>query len=212
MEYDMENFNLDGFLESVGEGKTIDGSAIPEGLAHFLIGSVIVISVIVIICAILVLIAQIMMFKKGKKPGWAAIVPFYNQVVQCQMVGISPWWVLIVFVAGMLGEIPVIGSLLSLAASIYFMILLGVSTARAFGKSDSFAVGLILLPVVFYPILGFGKAEYVGNDNPMNDIIFKKAEEVLKTNSNSNKKFCPHCGTEMKSDSKFCPSCGKESA
>ena len=208
MEYDIENFNLDGFLESIGEGKTIDGSTIPEGLAHFLLGSVIVISVIVIICAILVLVAQIMMFKKGKKPGWAAIVPFYNQVVQCQMVGISPWWVLIIFVSGMLQAVPVIGSLLSLAVSIYFMILLGVSTARAFGKDDAFAVGLILLPFVFYPILGFGKAEYVGDGNPMNDFVFKKADEVLHTNSN--KKFCPHCGAQMNNDSKFCPSCGKE--
>ncbi|MBQ6547053.1 MAG: zinc ribbon domain-containing protein [Bacilli bacterium] len=212
MEYNMENFDINGFLESFGSNGTVNGSEIPQGVINFVVGFFIVFAIIVVICAILILIAQIMMFKKGKQPGWAAIIPFYNQVVQCKMVGISPWWVLIVFLGGMLGEIPHIGSYISLVISVYFMIILGVSTARAFGKSDSFAVGLILLPVVFYPVLGFGKAEYVGNSNPMNDVVFKKAQEILKTNSNSNKKFCSQCGAEMKSDSKFCPSCGKESA
>ena len=207
MKYNIENFDLDSFLESFNNG-TVSGTQMPSGVSNFLVGFLIAISVIIVICAVVILVAQIMMFKKGKKPGWAAIVPFYNQVVQCQMVGVSPWWVLIVFVGGMLSSIPTVGNLISLAVSVYFMILLGVSTARAFGKDDSFAVGLILLPIVFYPILGFGKAEYVGDGNPMNDFVFKKAKEVV--GNNSNKKFCPHCGTQMNGDSKFCPSCGKE--
>ena len=210
MEYNIENFDFENFFESFGNWNTINGSAVPEGLIHFLVGFIIVFSVIIVICAVLVLIAQIMMFKKGKKPGWAAIIPFYNQVVQCQMVGVNPWWVLVVFLSTFLQQIPRVGDYLYLAVYIYFIIILGVSTARAFGKSDSFAVGLILLPVVFYPILGFGKAEYVGDGNPMNDVVFNKAEELLHTKSKSNKKFCPHCGAQMKDDSKFCPSCGKE--
>lgn len=198
MEYNIDNIDLERFLTN---------SDIPQGFANFLMGTIIVFSVIVVICAVLILVAQIKMFKKGNQPGWAAIVPFYNQYVQCKMVGVNPWWILIVIGASFLGGIPVIGSLLTMAVSLYFTILLGVSTARAFGKDDAFAIGLILLPIVFYPILGFGKAEYKGADNPMNDFVFKKAEETInKTNS----KFCPHCGSKMNKDSKFCPSCGKE--
>jgi hypothetical protein len=34
--------------------------------------------------------------------------------------------------------------------------------SKSFGKSEGFTVGLILLPIVFYPILGFGDAKYQG--------------------------------------------------
>lgn len=193
-----ENFNIEKYFSSA------DAS---QGILNFLAGAAIIFGIIVVIYAIIILVAEIKMFKKGKQPGWAAIIPIYNQYVLCKMVGVNPWWILIVFVSGMLSFIPVIGNLLSIAVSIYFAILTAVSTARAFGKEDTFAIGLILLPIVFYPIIGFGKAEYIGNSNPMKDIIFKKAEEVV---NNTNKKFCPHCGTQMNNNSKFCPNCGKE--
>jgi len=35
--------------------------------------------------------------------------------------------------------------------------------AEKFGKSGGFGVGLLLLPIIFFPILWFGKAEYVGS-------------------------------------------------
>ena len=131
MEYNIDNIDLERFLTN---------SDIPQGFANFLMGTIIVFSVIVVICAVLILVAQIKMFKKGNQPGWAAIVPFYNQYVQCKMVGVNPWWILIVIGASFLGGIPVIGSLLTMAVSLYFTILLGVSTARAFGKDDAFAI------------------------------------------------------------------------
>ena len=196
-----ENFNIEKYFSSA------DAS---QGILNFLAGTMIAIGVIIVICAIIIIVAEVKMFKKGKQPGWAAIVPFYNQYVLCKMVGVNPWWVLITVVASFIGEVPYVGTIILLAVSIYYAILTGVSTARAFGKDDAFAVGLILLPVVFYPILGFGKAEYVGADNPMNDFVFKKGEEIVKNGNNANKKFCPHCGAQMNIESKFCPNCGKE--
>ena len=112
--------------------------------------------------------------------------------------------------AGILSVIPVIGGLLSLAVSIYFMILLAVSTARAFGKEDAFAIGLILLPIVFYPIIGFGNAEYKGDKNPMNDFVFKKAQEVYDNKTTPAEKYCSSCGAGMAKNAKFCPKCGKD--
>lgn len=35
-------------------------------------------------------------------------------------------------------------------------------TARVFGKGVGFGFGLMFLPIIFFPILGFGKAEYTG--------------------------------------------------
>lgn len=181
-----------------------------------MLGVVAVIWIIILAISLVIIIAQWKMFKKGNKPGWAAIVPIYNQVVQCQMVGVSPWWILI-------SMIPMVGSI----AAIYFMILLSVSTARAFGKSDSFAVGLIFLPIVFYPMLGFGSAQYVGM-NPMNDILFKNNNQNMNMNQNMNQnmnmnqnanpmpnqnagmKACPNCGAQLPADNKFCTSCGTQ--
>jgi hypothetical protein len=34
--------------------------------------------------------------------------------------------------------------------------------SKSFGKDAGFTVGLIFLGIIFYPILGFGSAKYVG--------------------------------------------------
>ena len=114
--------------------------------------------------------------QKGGKPGWAALIPVYNQWVLSELVEVWPWWVIIVLGCSLVGSaIPVVGSLISMAASIYFAVLLNVSLARAFGKEDSFAVGLVLLNTIFTLILGFGKSEYHLEGNPkVNDYYMIK--------------------------------------
>ncbi len=97
------------------------------------------------------------------------------------MVGVSPFWILIIIFSGFLSAIHILGGLLSIAANIYFIILLNVSLARSFKKSDSYAVGLILLPVIFYPMLGLGSATYVGK-HPMKDFLFK-SNNIDKNNN-----------------------------
>ena len=47
-------------------------------------------------------------------------------------------------------------------AQFVIAILLNLRLARSFGESTGFAVGLILLNVIFTCILGFGSAEYIG--------------------------------------------------
>jgi hypothetical protein len=87
-------------------------------------------------------------FTKAGKPGWAAIVPIYNIIILLEIAGKPLWWVIMFF-------IPCVG--------IVFAILVGIEVAKAFGKSAGFGVGLALLSFIFYPILGFGDAKYIGN-------------------------------------------------
>jgi hypothetical protein len=75
------------------------------------------------------------------------IVPIYNIIVMLQIVGRPLWWIVLLF-------IPLVNFVVA--------ILLAIDLARAFGKSEGFAVGLILLGFVFYPILAFGSATYQG--------------------------------------------------
>ena len=178
-------------------------------------GAMAVFGVIALIIGIAVIVGQWKVLQKGNKPGWGAIIPFYNTYLMCDMVGVNPWWILIVVLSPILGVVPVIGSLATMAVSIYFTILLNVSIAKAFGKETGFAVGLILLPPVFWLILGLGKENnYVGK-NPMKDILF----DNINQNNNSNVKEaeyeenavnCPSCGSKVPANTKYCPKCGKE--
>jgi hypothetical protein len=86
-------------------------------------------------------------FDKAGKPGWAAIVPIYNAMVMAEIAGKDP-------VYGLLTLIPVVG--------IVFAIILTIEFCKVFDVGAGFAIGLILLPFVFWPMLGFGKARYVG--------------------------------------------------
>lgn len=168
----------------------------------------------VFVIAVFIIITKWIIFKKAGKPGWAAIIPIYNTYTLCNFVGVNPWWILIVFLSPILCIIPILGALAEFAIVIYFQILLNVSLARAFNKEDAFAVGLILLPIVFYPILAFGKdCNYVGK-KPMRDILF---DNMNNNNSNVNesqyeniKGYCPACGTKINIDTKYCPNCGKQ--
>lgn len=84
-------------------------------------------------------------FTKAGQPGWAAIIPIYNIIVLLQIVGKPIWWIILFF-------IPCVNIIIS--------ILLNVELAKVFGKGGGFAVGLIFLPFIFVPILGFGDAKY----------------------------------------------------
>ena len=148
--------------------QAVDGA----GLAVFGAGMIIYMLVCIAI-AVVAIIGMWKVFTKAGKEGWKSLIPVYNLYTLCEIVGVSPWWILIVFVGGLVCIIPVIGWLAYMAATIYFGILLAKSTANAFGKDTGFAVGLYFLSPIFYCILGFGKATYVGA-KPMNDIIFKK--------------------------------------
>lgn len=129
---------------------------------------------IALIVGILIIIGRWNIFKKGGEEGWKAIIPFYNTYTMCKLVGVNPYWVLIVVVGCLFTTVPLL-NIVAGVASIYFTVLLNVSLAKAFGKDTGFAIGLIFLPYIFYPILGLGKQEFIGA-NPMDDIIFKNIQ------------------------------------
>ena len=61
--------------------------------------------------------------------------------------------------------VVLIGSLLSTAAAVValvYRVKMDRNLAIAFGQNNGFTVGLVLLPVVFYPILAWSQAEYIG--------------------------------------------------
>ena len=100
---------------------------------------------------VLMIVSWWNIFEKAGRPGWAAIIPIYNFIVMLRIVKLSSWLVL-------LGFIPLIGGLAVFIVSI----IMNLRLAKAFGREEGFAVGLILLPYVFYPMLAFGKYKFIG--------------------------------------------------
>jgi hypothetical protein len=86
-------------------------------------------------------------FTKAGQPGWAAIVPIYNIVILLKIVGRPVWWLVLLL-------IPFVNFVI--------LILVSIDMAKSFGKGPGFGIGLWLLSFIFYPILGFGDAQYVG--------------------------------------------------
>ena len=84
-------------------------------------------------------------FEKAGEPGWAAIVPIYNGLVALKIAGKPMWWILLLL-------IPVVG--------IVFGFIVIVSIAKRFGKGAGFALGMIFLFPIFYPLLAWGEAQY----------------------------------------------------
>jgi hypothetical protein len=87
------------------------------------------------------------LFVKAGQPGWAAIVPIYNTYVMTQIVGRPIMWFIFTFIP-----------CLNIVAAIMIMI----DLAKSFGKDTGYAIGMILLPFIFIPMLGFGDAQYSG--------------------------------------------------
>ena len=115
---------------------------------------VLAVFVILYLAIIIFMIASLWkIFSKAGQPGWACIVPIYNVIVLLNVAGKPWWWILLMC-------IPIVNFV------ILIMVYHGISVN--FGKDAGFTVGLILLPFIFIPILGFGKAQYIGAGVPQN--------------------------------------------
>lgn len=149
---------------SMGLSEVGTTAGIFAGIAAFLAAY----SIIITIVSVLMIVALWKIFTKAGKPGWAAIIPVYNAVVLFQICGFNPWLLLIALVPG-------VGALVLAILSIICCFRL----AKAFGKGTGFGFGLWILGVIFYPVLAFSDAKYVGYQKDSN-AAFEKPIEPAK--------------------------------
>ena len=104
---------------------------------------------IIIYLAIIVLefVSFWKIFVKAGQPGWAGIIPFYNWWVMLKIVGRPGWWFILFL-------IPIV--------NIVILIIVYNDLSKSFGKGAGFTVGMIFLGFIFFPILAFGPAQYLG--------------------------------------------------
>lgn len=144
-----------------------------KGLTGAIMGMGLPMIIIIILINILMIISLWKIYKKAGKPGWVSIVPIYNFIVMCEIAD-KKWW----YIFFML--LPII--------NIYIIIVLCNGLAKKFKKSDGFVVGMILLPIIFFPILAFEKSDVLPttlNDNELNNLnnVTSLSNEINQNNN-----------------------------
>ena len=136
---------------------------------------------------ILYVIATWKIFEKAGEKGWKALIPIYNVYIMFKIVDMTNWfWALlgvsilssIIFSIDMPGThygleqstmaandisqhpLSLIIMLVTLVVEIWAGVLYAWRTSRVFGHRLGFCIGLILLPNIFWLILGFNKDKY----------------------------------------------------
>jgi hypothetical protein len=103
--------------------------------------------VLVILFSIFSIYCSWRIFEKAGKPGWAALIPFYNVIVLLEIVGKPWWWLLLLF-------IPILN--IVIVVWIYNLL------SKSFGQGIGFTIGLVLLNIIFLALLALGDYRYLG--------------------------------------------------
>lgn len=119
-----------------------------------------------VVVAILILAGIWKVYKKMGQPGWVYLIPIYGTyVLNTKVQKRNPWLVLI----DVAGIINIVAALINGRGICYwtiviicwlYHIILTNGISKGFKRGKWFTCGLILIPVIFYPILGFSKDEF----------------------------------------------------
>lgn len=148
-----------------------------ENFLTILLITIFIFSFIFIVFIIFRAIYRWFLFKKMGREGWESLVPIYNKIIEIETLDMPSYMVILLF-------IPPLTLLVN--------VLISINVGRKFDKDTGFIVGLILLPIIFYPILVFGNSQF----NKDNDGLFDKRTG-----------YCVNCGSKVNGN--FCYNCGK---
>jgi len=124
---------------------------------------------IIIILTIFSLAGLWKAFTKAGVAGWKAIIPIYNLAVILKLGNNSSAWSLAILLLPFAVIVEEAASPVSLIDELAFLltycsfsvVVLAVrGLAEKFDKGFGFTLGLVLLPFIFWPMLGFGGVEY----------------------------------------------------
>lgn len=150
----------------------IDATMYNEHLMGLFFGIMIFSSII----GLIIIISYWKIFKKAGKPGWASIIPIYNNIVMIQIAKLPIWFIILLF-------IPI--------ANIYALFKIYIEIAKKFGKTSGFGIGMALLSVIFIPLLAFSDSKYEDvvkeetiNNNTMDATNVNNNQEISINNEN----------------------------
>jgi hypothetical protein len=109
------------------------------------IGFIYIITILLV--RIFLIICQWKIFVKANQPGWYSLIPILNIItlMQISKTPIDAKNIICLF-------IPI--------ASLIIMAIIYTDLAKSFGKDPMFGIGLLFLPMIFFPILAFDSSTY----------------------------------------------------
>ena len=125
---------------------TVNGQSVPchSGFGFFL-GLGFFFVLVALAVAILMIVSMWKVFEKTGQKGWKSIIPIYNYIIMLRIIKKPEWLVLFAFVP---------------FADFVLVLIIFYNMAKAFGKGVGFAIGMVFLPFIFFPILGLGDSKY----------------------------------------------------
>lgn len=129
---------------------------------------------IVIIAYVIVVIGLWKMFDKAGEAGWKALIPIYNTYILFKISWQTKmfWIELAIMIAAQLlymyGDANLNQMMLIFAyglslLSAIIQAVLCYNISLAYGHGIGYFLGIYLLSVVFFPIIGYGPSRYAGN-------------------------------------------------
>ena len=110
------------------------------------------------------------MFMKAGEAGWKAFIPYYKDFICFKLAwNINIFWpflasvLLMQFLPDEGNLVLTLTTLAVIVVRIVLNIKLDIRVAASFGKTKGWGVLLFFFPFVISLILGYGKAEYIGN-------------------------------------------------
>lgn len=163
----LETINVDEITAQIESGKNLEEilKSITNNMSttekvdlvvNLLLSANVIRSALIVIFALFIYrtLLRCVIYKKAGKKAWAPFIPIYRNIVMLKICGMSPWWLLLLFV-------PIIGWAFLWVVSVASKFML----AESFGKGNGFAFGLWLLAPIFETILVISRrTKYIGFD------------------------------------------------
>jgi hypothetical protein len=105
-------------------------------------GTMLIVDIVIIVLVIAGLWTTL---SKAGKPGWGAIIPFFNIYLIIKMAERPGWWLILYF-------IPIVNFIIA--------IIVALDVSKNFGHGAGFGILLWLFPMIMYLVLGFGSSTY----------------------------------------------------
>jgi hypothetical protein len=122
-------------------------------------GAAVFFTLIWIAFAVLTIVGLWKTLSKAGLPGWAAIIPFYNEYNVVKMSNRPVYFFWIMLGCSLFAWIPLLNFILIIAIFVLW-VFIALDIAANFGQGTGFAILLIIFPWIMFLILGFGSATY----------------------------------------------------
>ena len=154
-------------------GASYYSSSVDGGLVAMIFGMIGIIFVVCLVAAVIMVASMWKIFTKAGEEVCKAIIPFYNNYIIYKIVWDTKFFFISLgLILGM--WFCMIGSSFSAIFTMLYLacliagavigIMCDYKLSKSFGHGAGFTVGLIFLGIIFYPILGFGRSPYLGNN------------------------------------------------